>query len=191
MRDFQGGPDDPRAPVWLWFGSVSVGRSVVGIQAADLVSLVRHLQRRPEIEAGGVRALARGEMASVLLHAAAFEPAISAVALVDPLVSFQSLVETRLYQPRFVTGGVAGMLAAYDLPDLAASLAPRPLLVLNAVDVAGSPLDAQRAASALAVARDRYARAGDAARLRVVRTGAGAAGAVVAEWLRAAGAAAR
>lgn len=192
MRDFQGGTDDPRAPVWLWFGSVSVGRSVVGIQAADLVSLVRHLQRRPEIEAGGVRALARGEMASVLLHAAAFEPAISAVALVDPLVSYQSLVETRLYQPRFVTGGVAGMLTAYDLPDLAASLAPRPLLVLNAVDAAGSPLDAEHAASALAAARDRYARAGDAARLRVLRTGAGAAArAAVAEWLRAAGPGAR
>jgi dienelactone hydrolase len=132
-----------KAPLGLWFGALSAGRSIVGVQAADVVRLVRHLAARPDLWGEAPRAIARGELGSVLLHAAAFEPRISGVALIGTLRSFDELATTRHYDPRFIAGGVGGMLAEYDLPDLAAALAPRPLLVLNPVDAAGKPVGAE------------------------------------------------
>ncbi len=121
----------------VWFTPVLTGRSIAGVRAADVVRLTRLL--------GGyfgmkeVLALARGELAAELLHAAAFEPEISRVALLEPLTSYNSLVSSRFYDPRFIHGAVPGMLRHYDLPLLAASLAPRRLLLSNPVDGTGKP----------------------------------------------------
>lgn len=171
------------APYGLWFGSILVGQSFTGVRAADVVRLVRSLGQLPGVEAGEVRAIARGEAAPALLHAAALEPSIAGVALVEPLASYASLADTRYYQTRFATGGVAGMLASYDLPDLAAALAPRPLLVMDAVDAAGEPLPQAGLRQTLAVAEAAYARAGLPEKLDVRRTEGGAATEVLARWL--------
>jgi len=38
---------------------------------------------------------------------------------------------SRFYYSPFIMGAVPGMLTSYDLPDLAASLAPRPLMMIG------------------------------------------------------------
>jgi len=43
---------------------------------------------------------------------------------------------------------VPGVLAVYDLPDLAAALAPRPLTIRNPVDAAGKTLTKEAAEEA-------------------------------------------
>jgi cephalosporin-C deacetylase-like acetyl esterase len=120
----------------VWFTSVLTGRSIAGIRAADVVKLSWLL--RDHFEMKEVLALARAEMTSELLHAAAFDPLISRVALLEPLTSYGSLVSAKFYQARFIHGAVPGMLRHYDLPFLAASLAPRRLLVANPVDGEGN-----------------------------------------------------
>jgi hypothetical protein len=124
----------------FWFGAVSAGRSIAGIQAADLVRVARWLGTRADVSGAAPKGIARGELGSVLLHAAAFEPAISGVALIGGLDSYDDLVHTRDYRTRFIPEAVPEMLTAYDLPDLEAALAPRPVLLLNPVNAAGVPL---------------------------------------------------
>src|SRR5690606_21286432 len=80
-------------------------------------------------DVSNVYGVARREMTPVLLHAAAFAPRIERVALIDPLSSYRAIVMNRFYDSRFIPAAVAGALTAYDLPDLATSLAPRKLLI--------------------------------------------------------------
>ena len=44
----------------------------------------------------------------------------------------------RFYNPSFIYGTVAGALKTYDLPDLAASLAPRKLIMAGITDGRGT-----------------------------------------------------
>jgi hypothetical protein len=115
-----------------WFGSMMIGRSIVGIRAGDVVRLCHVLEKNNET--GELYALARKEMAPVLLHAAAFYPAIKRIALVEPYSSYLSIVTNRFYKSGFIYSTVPGALKAYDLPDLAASLAPRKLLIAGITD---------------------------------------------------------
>jgi len=115
-----------------------IGRSILGIRSGDLVRIVRYLERRNDVEIGKIFALARDEMCPVLLHAAAFEDSISKVALIKPLISYRSIVMNRYYRVSFIPATVPGALRAYDLPSIAACLAPRKLLMVNVVDQMGN-----------------------------------------------------
>lgn len=154
----------------MWFASILVGRSIVGIHASDVSRLVQVLMSRGDIDAGKISALARGEMSSVLLHVAALEPSIKRVALVEPLLSFRSLVMHQKYKPSYIMASVAGALTAYDLPDLAAALAPRPLLMVNPVDQVGNPVDQDRLGQELAVVQEAYTAMGAAGKLDLHRS---------------------
>jgi hypothetical protein len=116
----------------LWYTSTLIGRSLVGIRAGDVVRLTRLLKKYNEINE--VYGVARKEMAPVLLHAAAFDQDISRIALIEPYSSYQSIVMNRFYNPKFVHSIVPGAIKSYDLPDLAASLAPRKLLMAGVTD---------------------------------------------------------
>jgi len=54
--------------------------------------------------------------------------------LIEPYSSYRSIVMNRFYKPGFVHSFVPGALTAYDLPDLAASLSPRRLLITGITD---------------------------------------------------------
>ncbi|MGF1583835.1 MAG: acetylxylan esterase [Bacteroidales bacterium] len=116
----------------LWFASVLTGRSIAGIRANDIVRLTRLALSKDGINE--VYAFAREELAPELLHAAAFEPSIKRIALIEPYSSYGSIVMNRMYNPRFIHGSVPGALTNYDLPDLAGALAPRRLLLANVGD---------------------------------------------------------
>jgi cephalosporin-C deacetylase-like acetyl esterase len=123
----------------LWYASMLIGRSIAGIQAGDVIRLVRVLQKNNnEAEITG---FARKEMASVLLHSAAFEPNIKKIILIEPYSSYRSLVMNRFYNPHFILSAVPGALKEYDLPDLAGSLAPRRLFISGPTDGNGSTTD--------------------------------------------------
>ncbi len=123
----------------IWYASILTGRSIVGIRTGDVVRLVRVLQNENGINE--IYGFARKEITPVLLHAAAFEPAIKRIALIDPLWSFSSLVMNRYYKSSFIPGTVPGSLKAYDLPDLMAALAPGKLLIAGLLDGNGNYAD--------------------------------------------------
>jgi len=82
--------------------------------------------------------MAVAEMSPPLLHAAAFNPSISSIALIMPPVSYKSIVMNRYYQFPF-TCCVAGALTAYDLPDLIGSISPRKVVLAEINDQSKKP----------------------------------------------------
>ncbi len=136
----------------IWYTALLVGKSVTALQAADIERVIHHLAG----DTRSVYAIARKEMAPVLLHAAAFEKSISAIALVEPLASYRSLVQTRLYHSSFITAAVPGMLREYDLPELAATLAPRQLAIINALNGTGANLDEEEVVKEFAAIHEAY-----------------------------------
>ncbi len=155
------------APYGLWFGAVLLAKSFVGLQAADIVRLNRALRARPDVDAAPARAIAIGAAASALQHAAAFESEIGGVALVEPLVSYTSLATTQYYRPEYLPGAVAGMLMAYDLPDLLAAIAPRPTLVMNPVDAGADPMNVEEVRSAWSLPPSLFGVSGSEGRLHL------------------------
>lgn len=126
----------------MFYGSLLIGRSVVGVRASDVVKLVQILKTNGAREIGAV---AVRELSPVLLHAAAFSPDISSVALLGPYISYHSLVSHQYYNLDFIEGAVPFALTAYDLPDLAASLAPRKLLISDTTDGSDSTIQQKSA----------------------------------------------
>ncbi len=116
----------------IWYASMLIGRSIVGMRAGDVIRLTRLLKLNYGINE--VYGLGRKEMAPVLLYAAAFDNTITRIALIEPYSSYQSIVMNHFYNSSFISSVVPGALKAYDLPDLAASLAPRKLLMANVTD---------------------------------------------------------
>jgi len=122
------------------FLAILTGRSIPGIQAGDIVRVVHFLKDLPGIDGQSVRAIAVGEQCPALLHAAAYEPSISGVALVEGPVSYFDITRTRLYEySQSFYWGVAGALTAYDLPDLAACIAPRKLACIGMLNARKEP----------------------------------------------------
>jgi len=134
--DFQGDAYINGISYNIWFASILIGRSIVGIQAGDVIRLARQLEKH--ISCDGIYGLAIRQMAPILLHAAAFDPIITSIALIEPYSSYHNLVMNRFYKTGFIHSTVPGSLMAYDLPDLSASLAPRKLMIAGITDCMGN-----------------------------------------------------
>jgi hypothetical protein len=155
------GPGDFRGDSYIegvsynvWFASMLIGRSIVGIRAGDVVKLTRLLKKTGGINE--VYGFARKEMAPVLLHAAAFDSAITRIALIEPFSSYRSIVMNRYYNPSFLHSTVPGALKAYDLPDLEACLAPRKLIMAGITDGNGKNTDTENINEDLAIIKIAY-----------------------------------
>ncbi len=138
----------------IWYASMLVGRSIVGLRAGDVVRLTSLLKKTSGIDE--VYGLARKEMAPVLLYAAAFDQTISRIALIEPYSSYQSIVMNRFYNSAFIQNTVPGALKSYDLPDLAATLAPRKLLMAGVTDGNGKSADGESINNDLAIIKAVY-----------------------------------
>jgi cephalosporin-C deacetylase-like acetyl esterase len=167
-----------------WFAAIQIGRSLTGIRAGDVVRTVNYLKGRADADVTRLAAVSRGELNAVLLHAAALDESIKQVALVDPLLSWSSIVLNEYYAPRYVLHAVAGSLGRYDLADLACTLAPRKLLALGPVDEMGKPAPPTSIGAEFAHVRAAYAAIPGASRALDVRPvrGAGQLGSMLAGW---------
>jgi hypothetical protein len=123
----------------MWYTAMQIGRSIVGVQAADVVKLTRVLKQNHGIN--DIYGVAKKEMSPLLIHAAAFDTNIARIALIEPYSSYSLLVRNRFYKTNFVHSIVPGALTAYDLPDLAATLAPRKLMIAAITDENGKQSD--------------------------------------------------
>ena len=155
VPDLSGMGENGRISDAVAFLALQVGRSVAGVRATEILQGVRFLQSRDEIDPGRIAAVARGDLAVPLLHAAAFDPSIKQIALFESLVSFQSAVMNRFYNldPGAL---INNALTAYDLPDLMASLAPRMLWVGNPVDQLQKPAPPELVEKSFDVVRRSY-----------------------------------
>jgi len=163
----------------MWFTSLVVDKSIAGIRASDVVRLMRLLKKRNDVK--GVYGIARKEMAPVMLYAAAFDKGIERVALIDAYLSYKSIVMNQFYCPCFVQNLVPGALTAYDLPDLAASLAPRKLIMEGTTDGNDKSTDEQSINKDLEVIKNAY-HLRNADKQLIISEGEGNLSGVLSEW---------
>jgi hypothetical protein len=131
------------------YTAVLIGRSIVAIQASDIVRIAAHLKTLGNVDPSKVGAIGFDRMCLPLIHAAAFDRSISNITLIGSPVSYSSIAMNRLYKIGLTpTGnkgpnhpyevdfswGVTGVLRAYDLPDLIGCIAPRKVAVAAPVD---------------------------------------------------------
>ena len=74
-----------------------------------------------------------------MLHEAVVDERIKELALDAMLVSYESVVTHRIHR-NIYESLVPGALKVYDLPDLVAAMAPRPVWIVDAVDPVGQPV---------------------------------------------------
>jgi cephalosporin-C deacetylase-like acetyl esterase len=154
------------ARVWDIFGhfesamtALLVGKTLVGLRAQDVVRAVDALAARDDVEIESLSAFGKGDAAVVTLHAAALDDRIKSVTLEGMLVSYESAVEWKIHHSVFESV-VPAALANYDLPDLAASLAPRRLQIINAANPRGQRMETRQVKREYEAAQKAFAAAG-------------------------------
>lgn len=141
----------------LWVGANLVGKSIAGFQASDLDLLLQYLKTAADLPTDSITAVVKDEAVSSYLHFAPFHrESIQKTILINPLVSYQSVINTQYYDPRYLWTAVPGAVQHYDLGHLMASLAPSELYLINPVDAAGEPLDEESLAAEWKIVQDTF-----------------------------------
>ncbi len=138
---------------YAW-GSLILGRPLLGQRTTDVLALARALRTGPGGTGRRLVVAAYGAMAVPALCAARLDSGIERLYLAAGLSSFRSLVETEDYR-HSLADFLPGILGQTDLPELVAQLAPRKVVIGGAVDAAGKPhtLEAGRTIYAAALQR--------------------------------------
>ena len=126
---------------WGW-ASLILGKPMAGQRVTDLLAIVEGLRARQELAGKPLFVAARDFLTVPALFAAAVQPHISALYLAGGLVSFTDVVETENYRHPF-GNFVPDLLLHTDLPELAASMAPRRIVLGGAVNAAGQRMAAE------------------------------------------------
>ncbi len=129
-----------------WFGdydsamtSVMLGSSLVVQRAHDIQRGFFLLASRSGVDGQRIYGAAQGSAATALLHAASSGVPFARLLLDGMLASYRSVAEAPIHQGIFESI-VPGALRQYDLPGLAASLGPRPILLVDPTTPMGDPL---------------------------------------------------
>jgi dienelactone hydrolase len=124
----------------LWFAGILTRKSLVAVRMEEIQLLTEFIKKKTGTSS--ISAVGVGTFVPDVLHATLLTPAIGRLALLNGLSTYRSLIEQEQYLPRYVPSVVAGAINRYDLPDLAAALAPRPVWLAGVVNGAGQPVSA-------------------------------------------------
>jgi hypothetical protein len=124
---------------YAW-ASLILGKPLLGQRVTDILAVAAALRAHPALRGLTLKVAAAGRLTAPALFAAAMDPAIGELYLAGGLISYRSVVETERHTAPF-GNFVFGMLQHADLPEVAASLAPRRVCLAGAVDAAGGTLD--------------------------------------------------
>lgn len=137
---------------YAW-ASLILGEPLAAQRVTDILSLVQALASRPDLRTAPIAVAARGLLTTPALFTAAFETRIRALLLSGGLISFQEIFEA----DQFAGGGyftppqeanldvfgslVPKLLNHTDLPAIAASLAPRQVVIAGPRAASGSVME--------------------------------------------------
>ncbi len=115
------------------YDGLKLGRSIFAMRVFDIVRAVEYLRTRDDIDPRNIAVAGRGSCGTHALYAAAVDPEIAGVLADSSLVSWSELVRAKLYRWHF-EDFLPRVLTSHDLPQLAGTLAPRPVWVFNSLD---------------------------------------------------------
>ncbi|MCX7806404.1 MAG: prolyl oligopeptidase family serine peptidase, partial [Planctomycetota bacterium] len=125
----------------LGCNAMKLGASTLGMRVFDVLRGYDYLASRPDAGRITVRGVGDGAVWAYL--AAALEDGFAGVVLEDFAPSWKLLVSEPLYLRRLLSfrSAAFGVLRAFDLPDLAACIAPRPLAARRPLDAKGGVMN--------------------------------------------------
>jgi dienelactone hydrolase len=148
-------PDNSSQDDKAAFLALLLNRPLLSQRVYDLLQSLRGLESSQGPQRG-FHLIADGPAALVALHVAALDDRIKSVELTHGLISWSAVATTPLSRGQ-LSSVVPGVLEDYDLPDLAAALAPRPLTIRAPLDPAGKPVSQATLDKAYASCRAAYA----------------------------------
>ncbi len=122
---------------------------------------------RRDTGSAGVRVIGKGMGALWVLYAAALDPRIRGVVCENGLVSYRALTQA----DRYLHGAnifIRDVLKHFDLPQVAAAVSDRPLVLMAPVDAMKRPVEPAVARAAYEWTQQTYTRAGAPDRFRIV-----------------------
>ena len=139
-------PDVNDTDSYRYFGDYEDGMTAVlmnhtlaGMRARDILRGLDLLAARDDVDPTRLSAIGRNGAAVPLLYAGVFDTRLRSIALEGMLVSYDAVVTTRIHRLIFEQI-VPGALVDFDLPDLAAAIAPRAVWISDAITPAGAPI---------------------------------------------------
>ena len=138
-----------------------IGRPLVGMQTFDVLRAFDYLAELPEVDTARISVHGVGHGGVVALYAGALEPRLAAVTAEDSLLSYMHAVRADLHND-LISVVVPGVLRHFDLPDVAAAIAPRPVRIVRPRDASASPVTRTAAEGGYQAAVQRYEKAGRA-----------------------------
>jgi hypothetical protein len=128
---------------YAW-GSLILGKPLVAQRVTDILAVAAALRQHPATTARPIRIAAAGKLTVPALFAAALDTRIEAIYLSKGLASFQEIADTERYEHPFANF-VPGLLNHTDLPEIAASIAPRRIVLAGPVGGSGGQLSTDAA----------------------------------------------
>ena len=103
------------------------------MQLLDVIKAVDYLEIRSDVDKSQISCVGYGIGGLLAMHAAAIDERITSVISNRALITYKSLIVDPVYS-HGVEVFIPHVLKHYDLPDIAALIAPRPLKLLSPVD---------------------------------------------------------
>ncbi len=119
-----------------------VGKTMIGMRIDDTIKAIDWLASRDDVDPNSITAYGDGAMGPVVLHAAVLDSRINRVVVEDSLASYKMVLDQPLHR-NVSENVIPGVLKKYDLGDLMAALAPRPVTVINPRDATGAAIAGQ------------------------------------------------
>jgi cephalosporin-C deacetylase-like acetyl esterase len=116
-----------------------LGKPVIGQRVWDVLRTLDSLAARSDVDSSRIRIHGRGSAGVAAALATVLDPRVRSLLLTHAIPSWQSIVDAEDYSVS-LDWFVPGILQHFDLPDLLASIAPRPVWIYGAVDADGKPI---------------------------------------------------
>jgi hypothetical protein len=126
----------------------SADESLLGMRVQDVIRSIDYVASRPEDNLQGLRVIGKGSGGLCALYAAVLDSRVRVLVCQESLVSYRALTGVDRYRYGAEIF-VPKVLLQFDLPGVAAAMAPRNLMLI-------SPLDAMKERLPLRAARDSY-----------------------------------
>lgn len=167
---------------YAWAG-LTIGKPVLGQRVWDILCCLDYLETRSDVDMTRLHLLGGGGGAIASLMAAVLDDRVKSIALNRGLADFRSVVESEDYSIA-LAWLVFGILREFDLPDLVATLVPRPCLLLNPTGPLGGALSMQTLEAKYRNALDLYSRANAGDRLKLLVQSDGEFQKTLQDWLK-------
>ena len=158
---------DTRAAYAAW----SMDSSLLGMRVLDVVRCVDYTMQREGVDTRRLHLIGKGGAALWCLFAAALDDRITNLICTDCLLSYRTLAMA----DRYLYGAdvfIPDILHHFDLPEIAAAIAPRPLVFIKPTDGMKKTVPLQQAETAYRGTLGAYRKAGAEEKFRIECEGA-------------------